>query len=136
MSRGRASAARETGAGLKIESLRFKGRVPYDLAVEPGECVCLTGPSGAGKTLRLRSIADLDPHEGRCSSTTSTASPSTRRGARHILAGSPPVEAVKHQILIMFLIAAGAGFGVMGSIGITARSLFDDRHRLRLERLR
>ena len=50
---------------LKIESLRFQGRGPYDLTVEPGECVCLSGPSGAGKTLLLRSIADLDPHEGR-----------------------------------------------------------------------
>jgi putative ABC transport system permease protein len=53
-----------------------------------------------------------------------------------ILAGSPPVEAVKYQILIMFLIAGGTGFGVMASIAITARRLFDDRHRLRLERLR
>jgi len=52
-----------------------------------------------------------------------------------ILAGSPPVEAVKYQILIMFLIAGGTGFGVMASIGITARRLFDDRDRLRLERL-
>jgi len=50
---------------LKIESLRFQGRGPYDLAVESGECVCLSGPSGVGKTLLLRSIADLDPHEGR-----------------------------------------------------------------------
>jgi putative ABC transport system permease protein len=53
-----------------------------------------------------------------------------------ILAGSPPVEAVKYQILIMFLIAGGTGFGVMASIAITARRLFDHRHRLRLDRLR
>jgi putative ABC transport system permease protein len=52
-----------------------------------------------------------------------------------ILAGSPPVEAVKYQILIMFLIAGGTGFGVMASVGIAARRLFDDRHRLRLDRL-
>ncbi len=52
-----------------------------------------------------------------------------------ILAGSPPVEAVKYQILIMFLIAGGTGFGVMASVGIVARRLFDDRHRLRLDRL-
>src|SRR5690606_9607676 len=30
-----------------------------------------------------------------------------------ILAGAPPLEAVKYQILIMFLIAAGTGFGTM-----------------------
>ena len=52
-----------------------------------------------------------------------------------ILAGSPPVEAVKYQILIMFLIAAGTGFGVVCSVWLTAGRLFDDRHRLRLERL-
>jgi putative ABC transport system permease protein len=53
-----------------------------------------------------------------------------------ILAGSPPVEAVKYQILIMFLIAGGTGFGVMAAIAITSRRLFDKRHRLRLDRLR
>ena len=53
-----------------------------------------------------------------------------------ILAGSPPVEAVKYQILIMFLIAAGTGFGVVCSVWLTAHRLFDERHRLRLDRLR
>lgn len=53
-----------------------------------------------------------------------------------ILAGSPPVEAVKYQILIMFLIASGTGFGVLFSVWLTARRLFDERHRLRLDRLR
>ncbi len=53
-----------------------------------------------------------------------------------ILAGSPPVEAVKYQILIMFLVAAGTGFGVFTSVALTARRLFDERHRLRLDRLR
>jgi ABC-type iron transport system FetAB ATPase subunit len=52
-------------AQLKIESLRFHKRGPFDLSVDGGECVCISGPSGAGKTLLLRSIVDLDPHEGR-----------------------------------------------------------------------
>ncbi|MBN2331649.1 MAG: iron export ABC transporter permease subunit FetB [Deltaproteobacteria bacterium] len=52
-----------------------------------------------------------------------------------ILAGSPPVEAVKYQILIMFLISAGSGFGTLAAVSLAARRLFDHRHRLRLERL-
>jgi hypothetical protein len=60
-------------ARLTIQALRFQGRGPYDLVIEPGECVC---------------------------------------------------------------IAAGTGFGVVAAVGMTARRLFDDRHRLRLERLR
>lgn len=50
-----------------------------------------------------------------------------------ILAGSAPVEAVKYQILILFLIAAGTGFGVIISVTLASRHLFDDRHRLRLD---
>ncbi len=53
-----------------------------------------------------------------------------------ILAGSPPVEAVKYQILIMFLIAAGTGFGTVGAVWAGSWRLFDERQRLRLDRLR
>lgn len=52
-----------------------------------------------------------------------------------ILSGTEPVEAVKYQILIMFLITAGTGFAAMLATWIGARRLFDDRQRLRLERL-
>ena len=52
-----------------------------------------------------------------------------------ILAGSPPVEAVKYQILIMFLITSGTGFGTLAAVWLGSRRLFDDRHRLRLDRL-
>ena len=50
-----------------------------------------------------------------------------------ILGGSSPMDAVKYQILIMFLICAGTGFGVVTAITLTCRKLFDDRQRLRLE---
>lgn len=50
---------------LLIERLRFHGFGEVDLEIAPGECVSVSGPSGAGKTLLLRSIADLEPHEGR-----------------------------------------------------------------------
>ena len=52
-----------------------------------------------------------------------------------ILSGTEPMEAVKYQILIMFLITAGTGFSAMLATWLGARRLFDDRQRLRLERL-
>jgi putative ABC transport system permease protein len=53
-----------------------------------------------------------------------------------ILAGAPPVEAVKYQILIMFLIAVGTGLGTLAAVTIGSRHLFDERQRLCLDRLR
>ncbi|MBW1642067.1 MAG: iron export ABC transporter permease subunit FetB [Deltaproteobacteria bacterium] len=53
-----------------------------------------------------------------------------------IIAGSPPLEAVKYQILIMFLISGGTGFGTIVAAWIGSRRLFDDRDRLRLDRLK
>ncbi|MFQ5763727.1 MAG: iron export ABC transporter permease subunit FetB [Rhodospirillales bacterium] len=52
-----------------------------------------------------------------------------------ILAGVEPVEAVKYQILIMFLIAGGTGLGVYVAVMSGAWRLTDPRHRLRLDRL-
>lgn len=52
-----------------------------------------------------------------------------------ILAGADPLEAVKYQILIMLLIAAGVGFGSLIAVWFGAKRLFDDRERLRLDRL-
>ncbi len=52
-----------------------------------------------------------------------------------ILAGSPPMAAVSYQILIMFMVTAGTGFGTLLALKLTARTLFDERERLRLERL-
>jgi putative ABC transport system permease protein len=53
-----------------------------------------------------------------------------------ILGGNPPMEAVKYQILIMFLIAGGTGLGTMAAVWMGSRRLFDERQRLRLDRLR
>lgn len=49
---------------LQLQALQTRHLKPVDLSVEGGECVCLSGPSGSGKSLLLRAIADLDPHRG------------------------------------------------------------------------
>ena len=37
---------------------------PFELVLDLGACAAITGPSGSGKSLFLRMIADLDPNEG------------------------------------------------------------------------
>ena len=52
-----------------------------------------------------------------------------------ILAGMPAIEAAKYQILVLLLIAGGAGLGAMGATLAAGHRLTDDRDRLRLDRL-
>lgn len=53
-----------------------------------------------------------------------------------ILAGSPPLEAAKYQIMILLLITVGTGFGAIAAVSLGAFRLFDSRQRLRLDRLK
>jgi len=52
-----------------------------------------------------------------------------------ILAGVEPTDAVKYQLLIMFLIAGGTGLGTLAAVIGGGRLLTDHRHRLRLDRI-
>jgi len=53
-----------------------------------------------------------------------------------LLAGMDPMEAVKYQILLMFLLAGASGLASVGAALLAVRALSDDRQRLRLDRLR
>lgn len=53
-----------------------------------------------------------------------------------ILAGASPLQAAKYQILILFLISGGTIIGTTTAVWIGSRRLFDERERLRLDRLR
>ncbi|MEE8533175.1 MAG: ATP-binding cassette domain-containing protein [Alphaproteobacteria bacterium] len=50
---------------ISVRGLVVPGLDPIDLDIDAGECLALTGPSGSGKSLVLRALADLDPNEGR-----------------------------------------------------------------------
>lgn len=49
---------------LSIKGLSRPGIKPFSLDIDAGECIALMGASGSGKTLLLRTIADLDPNQG------------------------------------------------------------------------
>ena len=54
------SSRPRTVAGLSLRGIRPKVLEPVDLELAHGELVFLSGPSGSGKSLLLRAIADLD----------------------------------------------------------------------------
>jgi len=52
-----------------------------------------------------------------------------------ILAGAAPTDAVRYQIVIMFMIASATALGALGVTLLAFRALFDARDRLRAKRL-
>lgn len=53
-----------------------------------------------------------------------------------ILAGAPPAEAVRYQILIVFMIAACVALAALGVVGLAYRRIFTPDHRFHPDRLR
>jgi ABC-type iron transport system FetAB ATPase subunit len=51
-------------SGLSVRHLKSELAGPFDFQVPSGGCAVISGPSGSGKSLFLRMIADLDPNDG------------------------------------------------------------------------
>src|SRR5438067_6739772 len=54
-------------AVLQVRDLRTSILKRVSFTLSAAECIAVKGPSGAGKTLLLRAIADLDPNQGQVS---------------------------------------------------------------------
>ena len=52
---------------LEIQHLTRPGLAPVDISLAKGECITVSGPSGSGKSILMRAIADLDPNTGEVS---------------------------------------------------------------------
>lgn len=75
---------------LRVEHLRVLRLPPLSFQVAAGECLAVEGPSGAGKTVLLRAIADLDPAPGQVfldgAERTEMPAPHWRRQVRYVAA--------------------------------------------------
>ena len=49
---------------LRLDGVTVGSLDNVQLDIRGGEVVCLSGPSGSGKSRLLRAVADLEPHEG------------------------------------------------------------------------
>jgi ABC-type iron transport system FetAB ATPase subunit len=85
-------APERRAAGLKITDLRSPLAGPFTLEVPAGSVVAVSGASGAGKSLFLRMVADLDPSDGEISlagvARSSLPGPAWRRRVPYVAAES------------------------------------------------
>jgi ABC-type iron transport system FetAB ATPase subunit len=58
------SSVRRAAPLLSVQGLKRTGIEVPDFALAAGEALAVSGPSGSGKSLFLRALADLDPNEG------------------------------------------------------------------------
>ena len=98
--------------------------------------LCLGEPywRAIGKPLRAAIRRGLLPIINQMSAAGIVTLPGIMTG--QILAGLDPVEAVKYQILLMFLLSGGSGLAAVSIAYLAAWRLTDRRQRLRLDRLR
>jgi putative ABC transport system permease protein len=121
-----------TGISLGIHSLTT-GLVAQRSAVEAQLTLGATRRQAMGPVVRQALRAAMMPIINSMSVTGVVSLPGMMTG--QILGGVAPADAVKYQILIMFLIAGGTGIGAMTAVIACGYRLTDSRHRLRLDRL-
>ena len=68
---------------FRVEDLTFHTFTKITFSISKAECIGISGPSGIGKSLLLRALADLDPYQGKISlegvASTSMPAPQWRR---------------------------------------------------------
>ena len=121
-----------TGISLGLDTLTT-GLVRERSAVEAQIALGATRREALLPVTRSALRAALMPIVNSMAATGLVALPGMMTG--QILAGAPPAEAVRYQILIMFLIAGGTGLGAIAAVLGGGHRLTDGRHRLRLDRL-
>jgi putative ABC transport system permease protein len=121
-----------TGVALGLDTLTTS-LVSRRAAVEAQLMLGATRQEAVAPVTREALRSALMPTINSMSATGMVSLPGMMTG--QILGGVPPAEAVKYQILVMFLIAGGTGLGAVTAVLGSVYRLTDGRHRLRLDRL-
>jgi putative ABC transport system permease protein len=100
-----------TGKRDEVESLLALGATRWEAALRPVQQSVKTGLIPTINAMMVVGIVSL---------------PGMMTG--QLLAGTSPVEAVKYQIVIMFLIASGAALGTVLAVLFSFRRLFNANH--------
>ncbi len=122
-----------TGVALGLERL-FSAVVRERVAIEARLLLGATSREALHNCIVEAMRAGMIPIINAMAATGLVALPGMMTG--QILAGVEPIEAVKYQLLVMFLIAGGTAMGLGFAVLGGAHLLSDGRHRLRLDRLR
>jgi putative ABC transport system permease protein len=100
-----------TGRRDEVEGLLALGATRWEAARRPVRHAVRTGMVPIVNTMMVVGIVSL---------------PGMMTG--QLLAGVDPVQAVKYQVVIMFLIASGTALGTVGVVLLSYRRLFSSRH--------
>ena len=120
-------------ASLTLDSF-LTGAARERSAIEARLCLGASYWQAIGGPLRTSIRRGLLPIINQMSAAGIVTLPGIMTG--QILAGMDPVEAVKYQILLMFLLSGGSGLAAVAIAYLAAWRLTDVRQRLRLDRLR
>jgi putative ABC transport system permease protein len=121
-----------SAASLALDTL-LGGVVRERAAIEAQLCLGATSRQAMAGLVRTAIRRGLLPVINQMSAAGLVTLPGIMTG--QILAGIDPMEAVKYQILLMFLLSGGAGLAAVAVVFLAVRRLTDTRHRLRLDRL-
>lgn len=121
-----------TGVSLGLETL-LGALVREAEAVEARLLLGMDRAEAFRPQVRRAMRAGFTPMVNAMAATGVVALPGMMTG--QILSGVDPQEAVKYQLLIMFLLAGASGLGVLSAVLGASRRMSDERHRLRLDRL-
>ncbi len=122
-----------SAASLSLDGV-LDGVVRERAAIEARLCLGATIGVAMGGLVRSSIRRGLLPIINAMSASGIVTLPGIMTG--QILAGLDPLQAVKYQILLMFLLSGGAGLAAAVTALVASRLLTDNRQRLRLDRLR